>query len=115
MLLDRDRHEGAAFDGGVVRDEHIGHAVDDADTGDDAATGDLVAVLAPSGQGRELEERGVVVGDHVDAVAHHDLAAGQVTLDRAFTAGPAVDRPLHALPQSVDKRAIGLTVRSEGS
>src|SRR6056300_1575017 len=103
MLLDRDRHEGAALNGGVVRDEHIGHAMDDPDTGDDAAAGYLVSVLTPSGQGRELEERGVLVGDHVDAVAHHDLAAGQVTLDGTFTTGPTVDHQAHALAQGVDE------------
>ena len=114
MLLDRDRHQGAALDGGVVGDEDVRRALDDTDAGDDPASGHLVAVLAPPRQGGELEERGVLVGDHVDPVAHHDFAAGEVPLDGALATRAAVDGPAHPLAQGVDEFEVGVAVGGEG-
>ena len=107
VLLDRDRHERAALDGGVVGDEHPRHPVHDADPGDDAAAGHLVAVLAEAGQGRELEEGGVVVGDHVDAVPHHHLAARQVAFDRPLPTPATVDGDLLAFAKRRHQLLVG--------
>ena len=75
MFLDRNGNERAALHRRVVGDEHPRNAVDEADAGDDPASGNLVAVLAEARQGRELEECRVVIGDHVDAIPHQNLAA----------------------------------------
>ena len=57
MLFDGHRVVGAAFDRGVVRDDHDVPAGDARDAGDDARTRRLVVVDAEARQRRELEER----------------------------------------------------------
>ena len=63
------------------------------------AAGHLVAVLAVRGERGELHEGGALVDHHVDAVAHHHLAARQVAFDRPIAARPAVDRVLLTFAQ----------------
>ena len=80
MLLDRDRVVGAAFDRGVVGDDHAFAARHPADAGDDAGAGRLVVVHAVGGQRRELQERAAGVEQAVDAVPRQQLAAAHVAL-----------------------------------
>ena len=79
MLAHRLGEEGAALHGRVVGDQHAGAALHDADAGDDAGARHLVAVEPPGREGRELEEGRLRVEQQVDALAHHDLAAGFVS------------------------------------
>ncbi len=113
VFLDGHRNQRAALDGGVVCDEHPGHAVHDADPGHDAGPRHLVVVLAEAGQGRQFEKRRSLVGDHVDPFAGQVLAPRQVTLDRLLTSGPAVDRGLLTFLERLEQAGIGLGVDGE--
>ena len=75
MLLDGDRIIGAAFDGGIVRDDHAIDAGDRADAGDDSGGRRRVAVHAVRRERREFEERRRRVDQPVDAIARRELAA----------------------------------------
>ena len=65
--------------------------------------GDLVVVLAPAAERRELQERRALVDDGVDAVADHELAPGEVSLRIYDVQGREVrrlvDDPLGTLPK----------------
>ncbi len=113
VLLDRHRKQGAALDRGVVGDEDVGHAVDESDTGDDACAWRRVLVLAEPAEGRELHERGALVGDHPDPISHHDLSAFEVARDASISALAPVDRPLHALGERGCERTVRLGVVGE--
>ena len=56
MFLHRQRIVGAAFDRGIVRDNHALAPRDASDTGDDASGRDVASVQAASSQCRQLEE-----------------------------------------------------------
>ena len=57
VLLHRHRKVGAAFDGGVVGDDHAFAALDAADAGDQAGAVDRILVHAVGGERRQLEKR----------------------------------------------------------
>jgi hypothetical protein len=79
QLLEALRLQRAGVDAGVVGDDDDAHARDDADAGDGAAAGDralgVVDVLAPAGEGRELEERHAGVEQPLHALARQQLTA----------------------------------------
>ena len=89
VLLDREREVGAALDGGVVRDDHALAAVHRADARHDAGAGRLVVVHAERRERRELEPGGVGIEQQVDALAHGQLAAAAVALQRGRAAALA--------------------------
>ncbi len=86
MLLDRDRIVGAAFDRGVVGDDHAltpGHATD---AGDQAGGGHRVLVHAEGRELRQLEERRADVEQRAHPLARQQLAAAEVALARGLAA-----------------------------
>ncbi len=111
VLLDGQREVRAALDRGVVGDDHALAAVHRADAGDDARAGRLVLVHAEGRQRRELEPRGVGVEQEVDALAHRQLAAAAVALERARAA--ALARLRQARAQLVAERAHALLAAHE--
>ena len=110
MFLDRHWQQAAAFDRCVVCDEDPRHTVHDPDTGDNACTRRFVVVLAVGTQRGKLEEWRVVVGHEIDAIAHHDLAPFQVTLDRFLAAFAAIDGPLLSGFQRREFAEVGVSV-----
>ncbi len=78
-LLEPLRLQRAGVDAGIVGDDEDAHAGDDADADDRAAAGDraldVVDVLAPAGERRQLEERNAGIEQARDALARQQLAA----------------------------------------
>jgi hypothetical protein len=112
MLLHRLVEEGAALHGGVVGDDHAGHAGHDADAGHDAGARDLVAVKAPGGEGGQLQEGRQRVEEEVDALAHRDLAALDVAAPELGAA--ALQRAPVALAEVVNEQAERRRVLGKG-
>ena len=104
MLLDRDRVVRAAFDGGVVGDDHALAPGHPADAGDHARAGTLVVVHAVGGQRRDFEQRAAGVQQPVDALPRQQLAAADMAL--AGLCGPAERGGGHLLPQLRDQRQM---------
>ncbi len=75
VLPDSDRIVGAALHGRVIGDDHALETIDAADSRDDAARRDPVAVELMPGELRDLEERRAWVEQAIDAVAHEHLVA----------------------------------------
>ena len=117
MLLHGDRIVGAALDGRVVGDDHRLAPLDAADAGDDARARRLVVVHAPGRQRREFDERAVGIDQALDAIAHQQLAAFDVTLARIFgTALPhALDRGAQLRDLRFHHLAIALEVGTVGA
>jgi hypothetical protein len=81
VLPDRHRIVRAPFDGGVVGDNQDLAARHAADTRHDAGRRCVAVVEVPGGQRRELQERGSLVEQRVDPLAHRKLALLAVPLD----------------------------------
>ena len=75
MLLDRHRIVRAALDGRVVGDDRAELAFDDADAGDDAGAGRIVAVHAVGRERREFEKIGTRIDQPLDPLARGELVA----------------------------------------
>jgi hypothetical protein len=80
VLLHRDGVVGAAFDRGVVGDDHHLASGDDADPGDDPGGRHLILVHAAGGERAQLEEGRLGIAEQPDAVSHEKLAALAVPL-----------------------------------
>ena len=79
VLLDRERIVGAAFDRGVVGDDHDVASVDHADAGDQAGgLGRVGRIDVMGGEAGELEKRGIGVEEEFQALADQELLAGFV-------------------------------------
>ena len=89
VLARGHRVVGAAFDGGVVADDHHLAALDPADAGDDPGARRLVLVHAVGGELGELEEGRAAVQQQFDPLARQQLAAGDVALGGALAAARA--------------------------
>ena len=81
MLLDGDREVRAAFDCGVVGDDHRLVSLNDADSGDETRAGRFVVVHAVGGERAEFQKRCVFVNQRFNAVADKHLAPIGVPLD----------------------------------
>ena len=103
VLLDRDRIVGAAFDRGIVGDDHALAAHHPADPGDDPGAWHLVVVHAVGGELRQLQERRARIEQAPHPLARQQLAARQMTLARPLVA--ALLDPLDDRMQIVDQRA----------
>ncbi len=86
VFLHRQRVVGAAFDGGVVGDDHALDAVYPADAADDAGRGHIVLVDLPGRQLADFEKRRAVVEQGAYPVAGQELAAQHVPLAGALAA-----------------------------
>jgi hypothetical protein len=86
MLLHRQRIIGAAFDRGVVRDDHDLAAGDAANAGDDARAMDRLAIHAVRGKRRKLEKRRAEIEESQHALARQELAARGVARARFLVA-----------------------------
>ena len=75
VLLHGQREVRASLDGRVVRDDHAGSPLDEADPRDDPGRGRLAVVDLPCGEGVELEEGGAGVDEPVDPLPGGELAA----------------------------------------
>lgn len=79
VLLNSNGVVGTALDGAVVGDNDASDALDDTDTGDDAAGGDLsLGVQLVTSHGRQLHECRAGVDERGDSVAGQHLLAGEV-------------------------------------
>ena len=106
VLLDRDREVRAALDRRVVGDDHALAPVHRADAGHDAGARRLVVVEAERRQRRQLEPGAVGIEQQVDALAHRQLAAAAVALERSRAA--ALARALEPRAQLVAELAHAL-------
>ena len=86
MLLDRQWVVRAALDGRVVRDDHTGTPLNDADPRDDAGRRYDAVVLVPGGERTEFEKRAVRVDKAVDAFPCQQLAAACMLCPRSLGA-----------------------------
>ena len=116
VLLDGQRVVGAAFDRGVVADDHAINAADAANADDQAGAGRVALVHAERGQWRDFEERRAGVEQHLHAVAWQQLAARRVPGAGHFAPASGGLGELHM--QVIDQRAhgagIGLEVGGTG-
>jgi len=80
VFLDGHREVCAAFDGGVVRDDHALAAVDPSDPRDDSRAGTLIVVLLPCRERGEFEKRRASIEEGVDSVAGEHFSAFDVSL-----------------------------------
>ena len=81
--------------------------------GHDPRAGRHAVVLVDAGERRELEEGRAAVDHAIDAVAHHDLAALEMALDRALATGSAVERRPLAFTKRLEQPRIGVAIRRE--
>ena len=80
MLLDRHREVAAAFDGGVVGDDHAGSPADRRDPAHDSRARSLAVVQVVGSQRRQLQKRRAGIDQLLDPLAHRQLAAGAVAI-----------------------------------
>ena len=109
VLLHGQRIVGAAFDGGVVADDHAFAAFDPADAGDDAGGMDLVLIHAVGGERREFEERRARIDQRHHPLARQQFPARCVAFARARRSARRRFRPTMAefLDQRSHARGIG--------
>ena len=108
VLFDRHRVIGAAFDRGVVSDDHAAATLDHADSADHASAGGIVVIEAAGGQGRELEEGRAGIAEAADPLAGRQLVAVSVALHR-FLAATGTD-PLQARVEVGDQLFVSLAI-----
>src|SRR5690606_9742380 len=111
VLLDRHREVGAALDGGVVGHDHHLLAHHPADAADHAGRGGLAVVHLLGRERRDLEEGRGRVEQGDDAVAHQQLAAGDVLAARLLAA--AVGGTGQAAVEFGDQRTVEVGVVAE--
>ena len=111
MLLHRHRIIGAAFDGGVIGDDHAVAAADAADAGDQARRRHVATIHFVSGKRRQLQERRLRIDQQRDPLARRQLAARHVS-GHGRIAAAALDL-LELAPQFVDLASHGLGIASE--
>ena len=111
VFFDRHGVVGAAFDGGVVADNHAVHAADPANAGNQPGAGRVVAIQIERGQGREFQKRRAGVQQHVHPLARQQLAARRVLGARRFAA--AQRHLFQVQAQIVDQGAHGCGVGQE--
>ena len=83
VLLHRQRIVGAAFDRGIVADDHAFAPGNAADAGDDAGGANSVLVHAVGGERRQFEKRRTRIDQRHHALARQKFSARKVTLARA--------------------------------
>ncbi|MNZ85824.1 hypothetical protein D3C78_1046290 [compost metagenome] len=105
VFFHRQRVVGAAFDRGVVGDDHAFDAFDPADAGDHASGRDVFAVHLMGGQLADFEERRAGVEQAVDPIARQQFAPRGVPL---LGLGPA------ALVNLGDQAAQGVDLFKHG-
>ncbi|ENN86135.1 hypothetical protein RHSP_33009 [Rhizobium freirei PRF 81] len=86
MLLHRDRIVGAAFDRGIVADDHAVTARNAADAGDQAGARGLIAMHSMGGRRADLQKRRGGIDQAGDAIARQHLAAAHMPLARLRSA-----------------------------
>ena len=126
VLLHRHRKVGAAFDGGVVGDDHHLAARHPADAGHDAGARRLVVVHVGRRRAAEqLEEGRAGIEQAVDALAHRAACPGPRCRSIVFRAAAFArarsalaqlgDQLLHSVAIGLENRVGGVDAVSRGS
>jgi len=112
VFLHRHGEVGAAFDGGIVRNDHHLPACDAPDAGNDARAGRFAMVHIPGGQLTNFEEGRAGIQQACYAVSRQELAPGNVARARGF--GPPQGRVTYSCVQLASKLLVAREVEPVG-